>query len=102
MQGSGQSLDGTIVHYSGRGCYNIDSCARTSSGACATAGTTIAVDRSIIPRGSTVGLDLLGQRTAQDGGGWITGYHIDDYMGPQQAACLRLGRRSSGVVFQRY
>ncbi|MHA6847043.1 3D domain-containing protein [Ralstonia syzygii] len=102
MQGSGQALDGSIVHYSGQGCFNIDSCARTATGACATVGTTIAVDRSIIPRGSTVTVDILGQRKAQDGGGWINGYHIDDYMGPQRAACLQLGHRNSGITFQSY
>ncbi|WP_231671118.1 hypothetical protein [Ralstonia pseudosolanacearum] len=45
MQGSGQALDGNIVHYSGQGCFNIDSCPRTATSACATVGTTIAVDR---------------------------------------------------------
>lgn len=102
MQGSGQALDGNIVHYSGQGCFNIDSCPRTATSACATVGTTIAVDRSVIPRGSTVTVDILGQRKAQDGGGSINGYHIDDYMGPQRAACLQLGHRNSGIVFQRY
>ncbi|QCX52150.1 hypothetical protein E7Z57_18895 (plasmid) [Ralstonia pseudosolanacearum] len=102
MQGSGQALDGSIVHYSGQGCFNIDSCPRTATSACATVGTTIAVDRSVIPRGSTVTVDILGQRKAQDGGGSINGYHIDDYMGPQRAACLQLGHRNSGIVFQSY
>ncbi|MGD7147346.1 3D domain-containing protein, partial [Ralstonia pseudosolanacearum] len=102
MQGSGQALDGTIVHYRGQGCFNTDTCARTATGACATVGTTIAVDRSVIPKGGSVTVDILGQRKAQDGGGWINGYHIDDYMGPQRAACLQLGTRNSGIVFQSY
>ena len=102
MQGSGTAVDGTIIHYRGRGCYNTDTCARTSTGACAVAGTTVAVDPRIIPRRSNITVDILGQRTAQDGGLWINGYHIDDYMGTAMAQCVQLGRRHSGVVFQNY
>ena len=102
MQGSGQALDGTIIHYSGHGCYNTDTCARTANGTCARVGTTIATDPEVIPRGSTVAIDTLGSRVAQDGGGWINGYHIDDYMGTQLTQCQQLGRRNLGATFQRY
>lgn len=106
-QGSGQTLDGTIIHtnghHNGQDCFNTDSCARTSTGACASVGTTIAVDPAVIPRRSAVSVDILGQRIAQDGGHWINGYHIDDYMGPvPHATCDALGRRHSGIVFQSY
>jgi 3D (Asp-Asp-Asp) domain-containing protein len=102
MQGSGTALDGTIIHYSGNGCYNQDACARTATGACATVGTTIAVDQSVVPKRSTVNVDVLGVRQAQDTGGAITGYHIDDYMGPQPAMCRQLGRRHSRVTLVNY
>lgn len=102
MQGSGQALDGTIVHYSGHGCYNLDTCARTATGACATVGTTIATDPAVIPRESEVVVDTLGDRVAQDGGGWINGYHIDDYMGPQLAQCKQLGIRHLGITLRDY
>lgn len=102
MQGSGVALDGQIIHYRGGGCFNTDSCSRTSTGACATAGTTIAVDRSIIPRRVTVNVGILGRRIAQDSGGGINGYHIDDYMGTQRAVCRSLGRRNSPIDFVNY
>jgi 3D (Asp-Asp-Asp) domain-containing protein len=102
MQGSGVALNGQIVHYKGNGCFNFDTCARTASGACAVVGTTIAVDPSVIPRGSKVAIDLLGGRIAQDGGGWINGYHIDNYMGAARAACLSFGRQFSKITFQNY
>lgn len=102
MQGSGLAANGDIIHYRGRGCYNTDTCARTASGACAAVGTTIAVDPAVIPRRSTVNVSILGHRAAQDGGGWINGYHIDDYMGPARTQCIRLGRRNSGISFINY
>jgi 3D (Asp-Asp-Asp) domain-containing protein len=102
MQGSGEALDGTIVHYSGRGCYNTDTCARTATGACAAAGTTIAVDPKIIPKKSTVNVKIIGSRKAQDTGGMINGYHIDEYVGAQPKLCKQLGRRTSDVSFENY
>ena len=102
MQGSGVALDGTTIHYAGRGCFNTDTCARTATGACAVVGTTIAVDPNIIPKRSSVNLKVIGSRTAQDTGGQITGYHIDEYLGPQPKLCKQLGRRTSDVIFQNY
>jgi 3D (Asp-Asp-Asp) domain-containing protein len=102
MQGSGVATNGQYVHYQGKGCYNLDTCARTSNGSCATVGTTIAVDPTIIPRGSKVNVKLLGGRTAQDGGGWIKGYHIDNYMGAARAACLSFGKQHSAITFENY
>lgn len=102
MQGTGTALDGTIIKYKGKGCYYIDTCARTATGVCASAGSTIAVDPKVIPQKSTVNLDIIGQRHAMDTGGGIKGYHIDEYVGPQPKLCKQLGRRQSGVTFQNY
>lgn len=102
MQGSGIALNGAVIHYRGKGCYNIDACARTSSGVCAEVGTTIAVDSSVIPRRGTVNVAILGQRIAQDSGGGVISYHIDDYMGPAKKQCLSLGRRTSTIIFTNY
>lgn len=102
MQGSGVALDGTTVHYAGRGCYNTDQCARTATGACATVGETIAVDLNIIPKRSAVNVQIIGSRKAQDTGGRIVGYHIDEYLGPQPKLCRQLGRRTSDVSLEKY
>jgi len=103
MQGSGVALDGTTVHYNdNQQCYNLDKCARTSAGACATAGASIAVDFSVIPKHSTVDVAIIGQRKAQDTGGRIKGYHIDEYVGAQPALCRSLGLRHSAVTFMNY
>jgi 3D (Asp-Asp-Asp) domain-containing protein len=102
MQGSGVALDGTTIHYAGRGCYNTDTCARTATGACAVVGSTIAVDPNIIPKRSTVDVKIIGSRNAQDTGGRITGYHIDEYLGPQPKLCKQLGLRTSDVSLLNY
>lgn len=103
MQGSGLALDGTFIHYSGHGCYNTDSCARTATNRCATPGTTIAVDKTVIPYRSSVQVAILGQRAAQDTGSGIIDYHIDDYMGPiDRSVCQDLGHRTSDITFLNY
>lgn len=107
MQGTGITVDGQYIHYDNkRKCYNPQKCALTASGACATAGTTIAVDPSIIPRGklgSQVAIDILGgQRTAQDGGGWINLYHIDNFTGLANQACKDFGKQHSKITFLKY
>lgn len=109
MQGSGTTLDGKIIHYDiSSKCFNLDTCARTSSNRCAVVGTTIAVDPKIMPRGdshqpgSTVNVAILGQRNAQDGGSRIKGYRIDEYMGPAPKACAQFGKQKSRVTFISY
>ncbi|WP_206600366.1 3D domain-containing protein [Chromobacterium sphagni] len=106
MQGTGRTLDGKYIHYDARGkCFNLDTCARTSNGSCAQPGVTIAVDPAIIPRtkkGATVNVNILGQRVAQDGGGWINGFHIDDFMGVGVKACQKLGIRHSNITLTDY
>lgn len=49
----------------------------TSSGNPTKVGTTIAVDPSVIPMGSTVYIEGVGFRVAQDTGGGVKGKHID-------------------------
>ena len=49
----------------------------TKSGAPTQVGTTIAVDPSVIPLGTTVYIEGVGFRTAQDTGGAVKGKHID-------------------------
>lgn len=49
----------------------------TASGAPTEVGTTIAVDPTVIPLGTTVYIEGVGFRTAQDTGGAVKGQHID-------------------------
>lgn len=49
----------------------------TATGAPTEVGTTIAVDPSVIPLGSTVYIEGIGLRVAQDTGGAIKGHKID-------------------------
>ncbi len=109
MQGSGQDLNGNIITIdwaaSGRPlnpnnvCFRMDTCARTASGACAQAGTTIAVDRTVIPMGANVNIQNLGNRTAQDTGGAIIGYHIDEFRGFGRAAMQGWGNFNATVRY---
>jgi 3D (Asp-Asp-Asp) domain-containing protein len=102
MQGSGQASDGTILHYDGNSRYSIQSCARTATGACAVDGSTIAVDRTVIPLRGSVAIDTVGSRVARDTGGAIVGNHIDLYYGARRADCRAAGRRNLGVDFISY
>jgi 3D (Asp-Asp-Asp) domain-containing protein len=102
LQGSGIALDGTTIHYDGRNRYSVQSCPVTTSGVCAVDGTTVAVDPSVTPLGSEISIATVGSRAAQDTGGAITGFHIDEYFGARRAECIRAGRRSLGVDFVSY
>lgn len=102
LQGSGVALDGSTIHYDGRGVYSLQSCPLTATGACAVDGTTAAVDRTVIPLRSTVAIASVGTRVAQDTGGAIIGYHIDEYFGTRRAACLSAGHRTLGATFMNY
>ncbi len=95
-QGSGRAKNGEIVQYlEDQDCYYISDCPRTSSGRCAQAGRTIAVDRSyenqppVIPWLSTVNINGTGERVAEDTGhiDQIDGYDIDVYQGFGESAC---------------
>jgi 3D (Asp-Asp-Asp) domain-containing protein len=73
-----------------------------SNGQCAQDGTSAAVDGTVIPRRSEFSVAGDGTRTAQDTGGGIRGYHIDEFFGTRRAACLQAGRRTLGVDFLSY
>jgi len=81
MQGSGLTVDGTVVRTTGGGCFAESECALTATGTCATAGRTIAVDPTVLGLGSAVWIDGLGVRQAEDVGGLVEGRHIDVYEG---------------------
>ena len=91
MQGSGRDAAGRLVTIdwaaSGRPlnrnnvCFRFIDCPMTASGACAEAGTTIAVDPAVIPMGASVDIERVGVRVAQDTGGAINNYDIDVFRG---------------------
>lgn len=109
MEGSGQSATGDIITIdwanSGRPlrrsnvCFRVDTCARTASGVCAVAGTTIAVDRDVIPFDAQVNIETVGVRTAQDTGGAIRGEHIDVFVGAGRANISAFGRNNRRVRY---
>jgi 3D (Asp-Asp-Asp) domain-containing protein len=53
----------------------------TATGTTARAGRTVAVDPKVIPLGSRIFIEGLGERIAEDVGGGIKGNHIDVYLG---------------------
>lgn len=53
----------------------------TATGTTARAGRTVAVDPSVIPLGSRIYIEGLGERVAEDVGGGVKGNHIDVYLG---------------------
>lgn len=68
----------------------------TASGAPVTAGTTIAVDPSVIPLGSRVYIEGIGERIAQDTGGVVNGYILDLAL-PTHSEALNFGVQSRKV-----
>lgn len=61
---------------------------RTSSGATATEGRTIAVDTKVIPYGTHVYIEGYGEFVAEDTGGkWVQGNHIDIFL-EDHGTCL--------------
>jgi len=69
----------------------------TYSGTHATYGRTIAVDPKVIPIGSTVYIDGIGIRIAEDIGGAIDGKHIDIYFDNHEDA-LDFGVQNANVI----
>lgn len=74
----------------------------TATGTSARAGRTVAVDPTVIPLGSRVYIDGIGERIAEDIGGGVKGRHIDLYV-PSVPAAYRFGvqRRTVSVVAPR-
>jgi 3D (Asp-Asp-Asp) domain-containing protein len=58
----------------------------TATGTSARAGRTVAVDPRIIPLGSRIYIQGIGERIAEDVGGSVKGQHIDVYLGSVPSA----------------
>ena len=58
----------------------------TASGAIAEEGVTVAADWNILPAGTLIEIDGLGERIVQDRGGAITGNRIDIYFNSHEVA----------------
>jgi len=58
----------------------------TASGAIAEEGVTVAADWNILPAGTLIEIDGLGERIVQDRGGAITGNKIDIYFNSHEVA----------------
>ena len=69
----------------------------TATGTIATAGRTIAVDPNVIPYGTSVEIDGIGVRVAEDCGGAIKGNRIDLLFDTHQEA-LNFGRQTKQVT----
>lgn len=105
----------TGKHYKGMH-YGFFKCPYTARGDCATAGETIAVDPTVIPMNrkhdmyANVSISGVGDRTSEDGGQWVGGYHIDVFWGKQwedYEACTQWGRNGPTgsphtVIFENY
>lgn len=107
MNGTGETLDGSYIHYQGSGRFKTlpTQCAPTFTGTCAVDGVTVAVDPTVIPLYGEISIDTIGNRTAQDTGkGRIHGYHIDVFWGTRENECrYSWGTRSGfGVTFLNY
>ena len=68
----------------------------TATGTSARAGRTVAVDPKVIPLGSRIYIDGIGERIAEDVGGGVKGHHIDVYL-PSVPAATRFGVQRSTV-----
>jgi 3D (Asp-Asp-Asp) domain-containing protein len=62
----------------------------TATGTSARAGRTVAVDPKVIPLGSRIYIDGIGERIAEDIGGGVKGQHIDLYL-PSRPQARRFG-----------
>lgn len=71
----------------------------TATGTSARAGRTVAVDPKVIPLGSRIYIDGIGERIAEDVGPGVKGQHIDVFL-PSSPAATRFGvqRRTVSVV----
>lgn len=104
LNGSGRTTDGRFIHWKGKGKYGWEPCAKTYTNTCAERGRTVAVDPAVIPLSSHIEIDTRGARHAEDTGGGIGLYHIDDFWGEDYDGCVHEwgGSRHSGVTFLDY
>ena len=71
----------------------------TATGTAARAGRTVAVDPKVIPLGSKIYIEGLGERIAEDTGGGVKGNHIDVYLGSvPQAVRFGVQRGTVSVI----
>lgn len=69
---------------------------RTASGAFPIVGRTVAVDPRVIPLGSTIYIEGLGERIAEDSGGKVKGKMLDLFL-PSDDLCRQFGVRQHNV-----
>lgn len=108
MEGSGQDSAGDVISIDyaqtpnpskKKVCFKIDSCSHTASNTCATAGRTVAIDPDVMEYTTIMRINgVSGNRTAEDTGGAITGYHIDNYVGAGKAAIKAWNNLKGAVV----
>lgn len=68
----------------------------TASGVRPVAGHTVAADRSVLPIGSIIEIDGVGQRMVQDVGSAVLGRHVDLFMDDCRSA-IKWGRQRRSV-----
>lgn len=69
---------------------------RTASGAFPIVGRTVAVDPRVIPLGSKIYIEGLGERIAEDSGGKVKGKMLDLFL-PSDDLCRQFGVRQHNV-----
>lgn len=69
---------------------------KTATGVVPTVGRTVAVDPRVIPLGSKIHIEGVGERIAEDTGGRIKGKKLDLFL-PSVRECLRFGVRRRAV-----
>lgn len=72
----------------------------TASGIKAVEGVTVAADTNILPFGTKIYIDGVGERIVQDRGGAIKGNRIDLYFSDHQSA-LNFGRQTKEVTIMK-
>lgn len=87
-QGGTYIGDFTITYYCGENYPHICGTGNgvTASGATAITGVTIAADPNVLPIGTTVYIEGIGERTVQDTGGAIVGNRIDVFVNTHSEA----------------
>ena len=71
----------------------------TATGPAARVGRTVAVDPRVIPLGSHIYIEGIGERIAEDVGGGVKGHHIDVYLDTlPQARVFGVQRRTVSVI----